>query len=155
MKTKNKIFTVNPAANATDVALLIARIAITGLMLTHGLPKLTMLFSGEPVQFVGLLGLSPELCLGLAVFAEVVCSLFVLVGFGTRVAVIPLIITMLIAAFYIHAADPFVKKEPALQYLLVYVMLLFAGSGRYSVDYFLHRQVLSPAYTGVKEKSLV
>ncbi|QMU28161.1 DoxX family protein [Adhaeribacter radiodurans] len=142
---KDKLLTVYPAAHATDVALLIARIAVAALMLTHGLPKLAMLFSGEPVQFAGVYGLSPQLSLGLAIFAEVVCSLLVLVGLGTRLAVIPLIITMLVAAFYIHAADPFMKKEPALQYLLVYVVLFFAGSGRYSVDNSWQRQSLKPA----------
>jgi putative oxidoreductase len=47
---------------------------------------------------------------------------------------------MLVAVLLIHAADPFSAKEPALHYLLVYVILLFAGSGKYSVDYLLQQK---------------
>ena len=96
-----------------------------------------MLFSGAPVQFPPVMGMSAELSLSLAVFAEVFCSGFLFAGFATRLATIPLIITMLVAVLFIHAADPISVKEPALHYLLVYVVLLFAGSGKYSIDYLL------------------
>ena len=132
-----KIVSINKAAATTDIGLLIARLGIAALMLTHGIPKMMMLFSGEPVQFPPVMSLSPEFSLGLAVFAEVVCSVLLIAGFATRLAVIPLIITMLVAAILIHGADPFGKQEPSLQYLLVYLVLLFAGSGRYSLDYLL------------------
>lgn len=116
------------------MAILIARVGIAVLMLTHGLPKLSMLLSGDPIQFPPIMGLTPALSLGLAVFAEVFCSVLLLVGFATRLAVVPLIITMLVAVLIIHAADAFQMKEAGLHFLLVYVVLLFTGSGRYSVD---------------------
>ncbi|MGH2648054.1 MAG: hypothetical protein ACRDE8_10825, partial [Ginsengibacter sp.] len=53
----------------------------------------------------------------------------------------PLIITMLVAVLLIHADDPFKIQEAALQYLLVYLVLLFAGSGKYSLDHLIHRQL--------------
>ena len=140
---------VNQAAMPVDLALLIARVVIAVLMLSHGLPKLMQLFSGEPVQFIPVMGMSPTLSLGLAVFAEVICSVLVLVGFGTRLAVVPLIITMLVAVFYVHLDDPFARKELGLQYLLTYVVLFFAGSGRYSVDQLLQPGVaMAPARAG-------
>lgn len=132
-----KLFRVNSATPTTDTALLIARLGIAALMLVHGIPKMVMLFSGAPLQFPSVMGMSVELSLSLTVFAEVVCSLLLIAGFATRLATIPLIITMLVAVFVIHGADPFAKQEPALYYLLVYVVLLFAGSGRYSIDYLL------------------
>jgi len=129
-----KIFRINESSNATDIGLLIARIGIAAVMLTHGIPKLMMFFSGEPVQFPAVMGMSAEWSLGLTIFSEVLCSVFLLVGFATRLAVIPLIITMLVAVLIVHLSDPFSMKEPALHYLLVYVILLFAGSGKYSMD---------------------
>ncbi len=142
---------VNQAAMPVDLALLIARVVIAVLMLSHGLPKLMQLFSGEPVQFLSVMGMSPTFSLGLAVFAEVICSVLVLVGFGTRLAVIPLIITMLVAVFYVHLDDPFARKELGLQYLLTYVVLFFAGSGRYSIDQLLQPGVvMAPARAGQK-----
>jgi putative oxidoreductase len=140
-----KLFSIAPGSKNIDIAILVIRIGIALLMLTHGLPKLASAFSDEPVQFPSLFGMSGTVSLGLAVFAEVFCSLFVLVGFGTRLAVIPLIITMLVAIIQIHAADPFGKKELAVHFLFAYIILLISGSGKYSVDYLLQRKQLAIA----------
>ena len=129
-----KLLSVSHQTKNVDIVLLVLRITIAALMLTHGLPKMEALLSDEPIQFVSVFGLSPAVSLGLTVFAEVFCSILILVGFGTRLAAIPLIITMAVAAFIIHAADPFGKQEMAILYLAVYVVLLIAGSGRYSLD---------------------
>ena len=149
-----KILNVNKGAGATDIALLVARVGIAALMLTHGIPKLLMLLSGGPVQFPPVMGMSAELSLGLTVFAEVFCSVFLLAGFATRLAVIPLIITMAVALIFIHAADPIAKQEPAFQYLLVYLVLLFAGSGRFSIDYLLQGKKIPDNYS-MKRAALV
>ena len=135
-----KIFSINNTSAKTDIALIIARIGIAALMLTHGVPKLIMLFSGDPIKFPPMMGMSATLSLGLAVFAEVFCSLFLLAGFVTRLVTIPLIITMLVAIVSIHGADPVAVKEPALHYLLVYLVLIFAGGGKYSLDSLLQRK---------------
>lgn len=135
-----KLLNVPRLPQSIDAGILILRVGIAVLMLVHGLPKQTMLLSGGPIQFPPVLGLTPELSLGLAVFAEVFCSILVLVGFGTRLAVIPLIITMLVAVFLIHGADPFANKELGLHYILGYVLLLITGSGRYSVDKLIQRK---------------
>ena len=129
-----KLFTTDTKYLNSDVGLLIGRIALALLMLSHGLPKLQMLFSGDPIQFPGVFGLSSEVSLTLAVFAEVFCSFLILIGLGTRLATVPLIVTMLVAVFSIHAADVFAKKELAVLYLSGYLILLFGGSGKYSFD---------------------
>lgn len=137
----NKITHAYPTSKTIDTFLLVLRLGIAVLMLTHGLPKLMALTSGEPVAFPSVLGMSPALTLSLAVFAEVFCSILLLVGFVTRVAVVPLIVTMLVAVFVVHGNDPFARQELGLLYLLVYVGLLLAGSGRYSVDGLLQRKL--------------
>jgi putative oxidoreductase len=55
-------------------------------------------------------------------------------------AAIPPLITMLTAAFIIHAADPWAKQEFALLYAVAYLTLIFTGAGRYSLDYLLMRR---------------
>lgn len=132
-----KTFNVNHVPLNIDLALLLARIMIGLLMLSHGIPKLDML-DANPVQFADLFGLGPKVNLYLAIFAEVGCSVLVMLGFYTRLAVIPLISTMLVAAFYIHANDSFAKQEMALHFVLTYVMLLIMGSGKYSLDNVLY-----------------
>ncbi|HUH33266.1 MAG TPA: DoxX family protein [Daejeonella sp.] len=131
-----RLFKVDQNSSNADIALLILRIVIGVLMLVHGFPKMLTLFSGEPVQFPALLG-TPEFSLGMAVFAEVVCSLLIIFGIATRLATIPLIVTMLVAVLLVHGADPFTKQEMGLHYLLSYIVLLITGSGKYSIDQLL------------------
>jgi len=134
---------VNPFGFATqgrlvDLSLLLLRITFGGLMfLNHGLGKFNKLMAGGEIKFASVFGMGPELSLGLAVFAEVVCALMVVIGLFTRMAVIPLIITMLVAIFVIHIGDPFKKMESAIIYLIPFLVLFWNGSGKYSVDEFI------------------
>lgn len=143
----NKIFKTDFSTSQADAALLILRIGVAVLMLTHGLPKLQMLLSGGEIKFPGVLGLSPVISLALVVFAEVVCSLLILIGFRTRLASIPLLFTMVVAVFVFHINDPFANQELGLLYLLLYLPLLILGSGKYSIDQVLN-SVQRPIITG-------
>lgn len=133
------IVKTNFKSSQVDVALLIIRVGVAILMLTHGIPKLQMLLAGGEIQFPGVMGLSPVISLALAVFAEVLCSILILIGLATRLATIPLIITMLVAVFVFHLNDPFANQELGLLYLFLYLPLMILGSGRFSVD-----RVLNP-----------
>jgi putative oxidoreductase len=62
------------------------------------------------------------------------CGVLVAAGLFTRLALIPLIVTMAVAVFIIHADDPFGDKEHALLFLVPYVALLFTGPGKWSLD---------------------
>jgi len=120
-----------------DLGLLAVRLLAGGMMLTHGIPKIDRLFGEGPVKFADPLGLGPEISLVLVIFAEVACSILVMVGFKTRLATIPLLITMLVAAFYIHGADPFGEKELPLLFFTLFVSLLVSGPGNYAVDWWI------------------
>ena len=117
-----------------DLGLLIMRLGAGGMMLTHGIPKLTRLFGDEPIKFMDFIGIGPVASLSLAVFAEFFCSILLIIGFKTRLAVIPLMITMLTAAFVAHAADPFGRKELPLLYFTIFVGILIFGGGKFSID---------------------
>ncbi len=126
--------------NNKDWALLILRIVFGGFMLYgHGWRKLMKFFSDDPIKFANPFGLGAEASLGLTVFAEVLCAFLILIGFKSKWASIPLIITMIVAAFMIHGADPFGKKEMALIYLAGYVVIALLGSGKFSIDHLLKR----------------
>uniref|UniRef100_UPI00404885BE DoxX family protein n=1 Tax=Algoriphagus sp. TaxID=1872435 RepID=UPI00404885BE len=117
-----------------DLGLLLVRLLAGGMMLTHGIPKISRFFGEGPVKFADPFGLGPEISLGLAIFAEVGCSFLVMIGFKTRWATIPLMITMLVAIFYAHTADPFSKKELPLLFFTLFLSILISGGGKYSVD---------------------
>ena len=118
----------------SDLGLLILRITGSGLLLTHGIPKLSRLFGEGPVEFGDPIGIGPGPSLFLAVFAEFLCAILVLIGFKTRWATIPVIITMLVAALIVHATDPFGTKEKALLFLGIFITIFLVGPGRYSID---------------------
>ena len=129
-------YSTNLILSQIDLGLVILRIGAGTLMLTHGTPKLLKLFGSEEMAFTDPFGVGMGMTLALAVFAEFICSILVILGLGTRLAVIPLIITMSTAAFLIHASDPFQRKELALIYLLIFAVLLITGAGKHSLDYY-------------------
>lgn len=134
------LFTTKFNLKSLDFILLLVRIAVAAFMLTHGFPKLIKLLAGGEIRFADPFGFGMTFSLVLAVFAEFICSILIGLGIGTRLATIPLIITMSVAAFVAHGADPFGKKELALLYLVIYLFLLFAGSGKFSIDYLISRK---------------
>ncbi len=77
----------------------------------------------------------------LTVFAEMVCSLFLLLGLATRLAVIPLIFTMLIIVFIVQLNEGFTKLELPLFYLLNYIGIFIAGPGNYSLDKMIFKKL--------------
>lgn len=118
---------------STDVAILLLRIGASLLMMTHGFPKLMQILEGD-FSFSDPLGIGPAPSLMLVAFAEFICAFFVLIGLWTRFALIPLIITMLVAVFIAHAGDPFSSKELGLFYLITFVVLFLTGPGKFSID---------------------
>lgn len=123
-----------------DTTALLLRVLVACLMLTHGLPKLSKLLAGGEIKFPDPLGVGSAVSLGLTVFAEVICSILIGIGLATRWATVPLMITMLVAVFVIHAEDPIAKKEEALLYFAIYAAILFIGSGKFAIDYFIKKK---------------
>ena len=122
-------------------AILFLRLFAGGLMLTHGWAKLSS-FSDLAERFPDPLGVGSTLSLILILCAEVGCSLLLIFGLLTRLAVIPLIFGMLMAFFFIHAADPFAVKELPLMYTGIYLALLWSGGGKYAVDEIIRRNLI-------------
>ena len=101
--------------------------------MVHGWTKIGK-FSEMSGMFPDPFGVGSPASLALAIFAEFGCSILLLLGLLTRLALIPLVVTMLVAIFVAHGADPWQKKELAVAYLAVYGALLLSGPGRYSLD---------------------
>lgn len=132
-----EILQINQSATSIDVALLVLRVTIGILMLRHGIPKIKKLISPEPIQFFATFGLSEINSLRMAAFVEVFFSSCLILGLGTQITAIPLLFTMVIAAFHTLGSQPFDKKELPVLFLLIYLTLLLCGSGRFSLDYIL------------------
>ena len=133
----------NKAVLLRNIGLLIGRVGF-GLFIAfgHGLGKLQN-FSAYSAKFPDPLGVGNELSMGLAIFAEMFCGILIAVGAFTRLALTQLVVTMAVAAFIVHSADPLFaapgtpSKEFALVYLWGFLTLMFTGPGRFSVDHFI------------------
>lgn len=136
----NYLNTTNSNSVFKDIILFVVRVFIGFAMLSHGFPKLQMLLEGEKIEFFDFLGMGPTISLTLTVFAEFVCSILLILGLFTRVALGFLIFTMIIAGFIVHGADPFEKREMSLIYLSVYLLLMAFGPGKVSVDYMIEKR---------------
>ncbi|WP_277111066.1 DoxX family protein [Chryseobacterium taklimakanense] len=117
-----------------DIVLFVVRIFVGFAMISHGFPKLMKLVGDKEIEFFDFLGLGAQNSLFLAVFAEFICSIFIILGLFTRWAVIFLMITMAVAGLVVHGADAFGDREMSLLYLANYIMIFAFGPGKYSVD---------------------
>lgn len=118
----------------------ILRLAVAGAMLSHGIPKL-MSFTTLSQTFPDPIGLGSTLSLLLVIGAEVFCSLLLLLGFLTRLTVLPLIFNMLVVFFVVHQGLPFSGKELPFFYLIIYIAIFILGGGFYSLDKMFFRKM--------------
>lgn len=122
-----------------DLGLLVMRVGFGGFMaLNHGWPKL-MKFSEKSGSFAPWFPLPSTLSYSLTVFAELACALLVVVGLGTRVACVPLVFTMLVAAVGAHGDSILGDGEHALLFAAGFFGIAFTGPGKYSADAKLQR----------------
>jgi putative oxidoreductase len=134
-----------------SIGLLILRIGIGGYLVTHGMGKVQMLLAGGADKFGDPIGMGSTMSLALVTMSEFLCALLIILGLATRLAAVPVVISMAVAAFVIHAGDPWTmgaaanaffsgasktwfSKEPALLYLIPFLSLVFTGGGRLSID---------------------
>ena len=117
-----------------DLSTLLVRLLFGGLFMYHGYTKLAAFDQILPM-FTDIIGIGPKLSFILVIIAELGCGFLVAIGFITRLAVIPIFFTMLIAFFIAHAKDPFIMKELAFLFLVLCIPIFLSGSGRYSVDH--------------------
>lgn len=118
---------------AINVALLIIRVGMGGLMIPHGYNKL-MNFVQYKKDFINFMGIGSTTSLALVIFAEFFCASLVVLGLFTRLAVIPLLIGMCVALFIAHNGEIFGDGEHAALFITGFTALLLVGPGRISVD---------------------
>ncbi|UPT69742.1 MAG: DoxX family protein [Flavobacterium sp. JAD_PAG50586_2] len=127
------------------MGILLVRVIIGVLMAFYGYQKLinfeTMAasdFWAKEVSFLGMTGKTP---LALTIFAEFFCSLLLILGLFTRLALIPLIICMgyiiaCVAKFeVIYSGDNGIEVNNAFVYFMIYLGIYLTGPGNYSLDY--------------------
>jgi putative oxidoreductase len=131
----SKLFSSKASAGAVNFSLLLLRVGFGVLLvLNHGWAKLSH-FNTVKDKFPDPLHVGSTISLGMTVFAEVFCTVFVILGLLTRLATIPILILFGVALFMIHAHAPLADKEPAILFAIPFLVILFAGPGKVSLDH--------------------
>ena len=123
----------------TDLGLLILRLSIGILMLLHGISKL--IHGAEGIeQMLGGMGLPSFIVYGVYI-GEVVAPLFIIFGYGTRVAAAIFAFNMIIAVSMAHPRNIFSLNDVGgwsleLQGLYFFgaAALMFTGAGKYAIS---------------------
>lgn len=128
------LFPHKSLGNSYNLLLLALRVLFGLLFLNHGLAKWAN-FELLQNSFPDPLNISSRSSLVLAIFGELICSFGFIFGFFFRLSIIPMIVTMFVAYFVVHGSDPFATRELAFIYMSMFVVLMFAGPGKFSIDY--------------------
>jgi putative oxidoreductase len=131
-----QLFAVRPHAQDVDVILLLIRLVMGVAFILHGLGKIQ-----SPMSWMGPNSPVPGFFQALGAIAEFGGGIALIIGLVTPLASLGLMFTMLVAAA-MHAfvmGDPFISKgagsyELPVIYLLISLLLLVMGPGRYALD---------------------
>ncbi len=136
------LFSSNPINK--DLGLLLIRLIIGLLMAFYGYEKLThfneMAASDFWAKNVSFLGMNGEIPLALTIFAELICSILLILGLFSRISTMVLMFCMgyiflVIFPFsIISQGDNGQEFNTAFVYFIIYLGLFFTGPGKYSLD---------------------
>ena len=131
----NYLFPQYCREKVVSLLILALRVFFGVLFFTHGLDKMIN-FNTLSETYPSVLGLGSYMTLMVSIFCEFACSLFLIAGLMERIVLLPMIASMAVAFFDIHDGM-FPEGELSLIYLILFVVLLLTGPGRYSVDYLI------------------
>lgn len=130
-----------------NLAILILRLAIGPCFVVHALGKLGLVGNGNMQGFESWLknlGLpAPALQARMAMLAELLGGICIVLGFLYRPALLVLFFTMMIASFLGHKGAGYLitnnppGREYALNLAILCIVMALLGSGPFSLDHFL------------------
>lgn len=126
-------FSTKYSNGAFNLGMLIIRVFLGLILISHGYPKLVG-FSSMRHRFMNFMSLGSTTSLALITFAELFCGFLLLIGMFTRLAAIPVAIGMGVVFFVASHADLFGEGERGGMYFAVAILLLLCGPGKVSVD---------------------
>ena len=126
-------------AKHSDLGLLIVRVGVGAMFMTHGIPKLAKGPEGwerlgHTMRLLGV-DVAPAFWGLAAGLAETLGGLMLVLGLWTRAVCIPLIFTMLMAAWqHLSKGDGLGKASHAIEAGFLFIGLMLIGPGRFSID---------------------
>lgn len=136
---KNFLFPMPPSSRAYSLFLLALRILFGLLLIGHGIEKFAH-YNALCFTFPDPIGYGKDLALMIVIFVEICCGIAFILGVLYRIVMIPMIIVLGTAFFYVHNGD-LATGELALCYLLLFVLMYVAGPGAYAVDAIIYNYI--------------
>ena len=125
----------NTSTKTMDFCLLFFRIAIsTELIIVHGLKKIGIGSIAEVVP--NPFGIPERINEVFAIAANIFFPQLVIMGLFTRLATLPILAVTLTGYFVVHGGDPLPERDIPFMFSLGYLMIAFAGPGKYSLDHY-------------------
>jgi len=128
-----KLLSVSYREWAFNMAMFVLRVIAGVLIIPYGYDKLIH-FAEKKYSFTNFMGIGSPLSLALVIFAEFFCSMFIILGLFTRLAVIPLLIVMSVVVFKINHGNIFGKNELPVLFLVSFLAVFLCGPGKASAD---------------------
>jgi putative oxidoreductase len=120
-----------------NIGLLAFRILLAiELFRVHGMKKFQV-SKGEKEHVPNPFNLPDKLNAAMAAISDTVIPLFVVIGLGSRLIVIPIICVTGIGYFVVHRKDSAAIRDVPYMYTLSFLFLLILGFGTFSVDHYL------------------
>ncbi|GAA0558440.1 DoxX family protein [Chitinophaga japonensis] len=128
------LFYSDLGSDLANAALLGFRVLLAiELFRVHGMKKFRV-ENGQREHVPNPLHLPDKLNGWMATFADTVVPFLVILGAGTRLAVIPTIGVTAVGYFVVHRRDSLEVRDVPYMYTIALLLLLFLGAGRFSLD---------------------
>lgn len=137
MEILKQILSSDLGSDFNDIAFLVFRMLLAvELFRVHGLKKFR-LENGQKEIIPNPLGLPGKMNALVASFSDLVVPFLIILGLGTRLAVLPTIGVTAIGYFVVHRKDSLEVRDVPFMYTLSLLLILAVGAGKYSLDYYL------------------
>ena len=118
--------------------LVLIRVAVGVFMMYHGWEVFDKDKMSEYAKWLAEMKFtSPVLMAYLGKGSELLSGLFITIGLFTRIAIIPLMVTMLIICFGLGKGRIFMEDQHPFLFILLSLVFFFTGAGKWSADYLL------------------
>ncbi len=134
----------------TNLGRLFLRLFVGIMLMQFGIRQLARFYEICDI-FPTVLGMSSEASLVVMICIELICSLFIMFGFLTRLMILPPFVAMILAEYHLlHTSDveaPYLldwqqQGYLPIMFLGIYFFLALVGPGKISVDYFLSLHII-------------
>lgn len=134
----------------TNLGRLFLRLFVGIMLMQFGIRQIVHFYEMKSF-FPSVIGMGSEASLVVMICIELICSVFIMFGFLTRLMTIPPFVAMILAEHYLlndyssqasYLLDWQSQGYLPIMFLGIYFFLLLVGPGKISVDYFLSLYII-------------